>query len=428
VLRAGLPCRVPYSVMAPFFQRLSASSRLLFVESSHEVTAKRRSLAQKIAPKNSENTSATVNHAALDEQLGLEDAPLSLFTACALKCANISSNSCALGRTKLFFKAGEMGAVDTLLARAALLINQPPISQPTIDSDSDEEEEEVPNPLPKALLSATLSEGEGSGGLSEVDLLQALEARKKAESLLFEVSDLWCGVIAALRRVSNDEVRLYQASKLLSASISTMVEVHAKAVVNDRFKKMKLRAEELASLMNSSLGDITEDEEDSEFLAIAKTVLADAEVVRHAAHKAKGHKEKVSRAVSTVSQQLKECEKLRMELSTAAKWVTNALLVARSTLRSKGVNGIKSNEHHPTSHQGKQDECTDTLEEVKFMDDVLLPTDNIGESVCSLFAAGLRHARHCNSEEASAAARECMTILQVFLYEISFASMNCRYM
>ena len=120
VLRAGLPARVPYSALAPLFQQLTPATRLRFVEAaalaSRQLKALRVALSTTISS-SSEGETLEVPRSLL-EQLRFEETPLGLFAACAVRSLGLRSDAYALGKSRLFFRAGEMGAIDHLLSLA----------------------------------------------------------------------------------------------------------------------------------------------------------------------------------------------------------------------------------------------------------------------------------------------------------------------
>jgi hypothetical protein len=130
VLRAGLPARVPYSALAPLFQQLTPATRLRFVEAAALASRQLKALRVALSTTTTSNSSFEGVRGedkedyglevprSLLEQLRVEETPLGLFAACAVRSLGLRSDAYALGKSRLFFRAGEMGAIDHLLALA----------------------------------------------------------------------------------------------------------------------------------------------------------------------------------------------------------------------------------------------------------------------------------------------------------------------
>jgi myosin heavy subunit len=174
VLRAGLPSRVPFASLDPLFQRLSPEGRRIFSEAAEVATSTRRRL-KALLPK------PAVFDTKLNEQLNASESPLSIFTACAVRTMGLASDDFAIGCTRLFFRAGKMGAVDNLITASVTV------------------ETETQSLAPVEAWAAGLHFAMGAENLED-RLTSALSERRRGDNAMASVVDLWVGTAAAIGR------------------------------------------------------------------------------------------------------------------------------------------------------------------------------------------------------------------------------------
>ena len=466
VLRAGLPARVSYATLAPLFQRLEPATRLAFVESAHAATTARKALRTTLRA--ALRGLRLGGAAALDEQLMLDDSPLSLFTACAVRVLGLEDGSFALGRSKLFFRAGEMGHMDALFNLAASAKDSPehakapvrcldlsptsPDDKLSLSRDSDRDEADFdhcgaqslfapPSPPVPPLLAAVVTPGAslaalgGSSADGVVGVIgdfaqfgasveTALSGRKKGDAVAASVVDLWTGAAAALDTVAETEDALFSAATALRAATCEMILAHGRTATGKLARlaaQTRKVADALAQAAGGAGGDGGDGDYDGSALSnMASAAEADAALVGAAAAAASAQHGKVSRALATVCAQLEAVELLRADLCRARRWVVEALasrggaplapLAPPSPVRS-AIGGSTGGSANGAAHE---DDYDDGEERSRF-DESRKRSDGgseAGASACELLAVGLRKARQCDSEGAGDACRKCVAVLQ----------------